>query len=451
MIDNQLFEKMFELPEFRITDFKHNEHDMRVYVEMRHKPSVCPSCGIVDPKVRVHSSRVQEVRDKSMLDKRVGLMFKRKRYKCMECQATFYELCDSIPHKGRLTQRLRDYISVQSKKRSFTELETELDISKVTIREIFIEDLPKIPVYADLETPTYIGIDEIHISRMKKHRKQAWAVICNGDQHTVMEFLPNRNKPTIINYFRSQNNPKRVKIVTMDMWEPYRDAVYAALPNAKVVVDKFHVQKMANEALNAYRKALKAKLIKKQNVTLKKDRWTLLVRESRLEAMPDMMIRDVWFSKFPELKTAYYLKEEFFKIWDCQSRSEAIMKFNAWKVSVPETNRLGMFKKLVETVENWHTEIFNYFDNRFTNAFVEGINSTIRFVEKQGRGYHFEILRAKIIYCINHKIEVPKKPKYASNTFSHMTYGSFFDDDVVEYEAPKDYGVAFEDIIKQFR
>jgi len=30
MIDNQLFEKMFELPEFKITDFKHNEHDMRV-------------------------------------------------------------------------------------------------------------------------------------------------------------------------------------------------------------------------------------------------------------------------------------------------------------------------------------------------------------------------------------------------------------------------------------
>lgn len=228
-MDNRLFEKMFEQPEFRITDFKHNEYDMRVYVEMRHKPSVCPSCGSVDPRVRVHSNRVQEVRDKNILNKRVGLMFKRKRYKCMECQATFYELCDAIPHQGRLTKRLRDYISEESKTRSFTSIETELDISKVTIREIFIEDLPNIPVYADLETPTYIGIDEIHISRMKKHRKQAWAVVCNGDKHTVMEFLPDRNKPTIINYFKSLNNPRRVKIVTMDMWEPYKDAVYASL------------------------------------------------------------------------------------------------------------------------------------------------------------------------------------------------------------------------------
>jgi hypothetical protein len=43
MMEHQLFEKMFELPGFRVTDFKHNEYDMRVYVEMRDKPSICPA------------------------------------------------------------------------------------------------------------------------------------------------------------------------------------------------------------------------------------------------------------------------------------------------------------------------------------------------------------------------------------------------------------------------
>jgi transposase len=449
MAEEKYFEKMFGLPEFRITDFKHNEYDMRVYVEKKDKPSVCPSCGVVDPKVRVHSSRVQKVRDINILNKRVGIMFKRRRYKCMDCQATFYELCDSIPHKGRLTKRLRDYIAEESKKRSFTDLETELDISKVTIREIFIEDLVNTPKYNDLVTPTYIGIDEIHIRREKKHRKQAWGLICNGDKHTVMEFLPDRNKQTTVNYFKSLNSPKRVKIVTMDMWKYYRDAVYEVLPNAKVIVDKFHVQKMANEALDKYRKSLKAKLVKKKNLTLKKDRWTLLTRESKLKPFPDIMRRDAWFSQFPLLKKAYELKEEFFKIYDCQSRREAIMRFEAWKASIPSS--LKMFQTIAETVDNWHTEIFNYFDYRYTNAFVEGINSTIRFIEKQGRGYDFEILRAKIIYCINHKIEAPKKPRYASNTFSNVMQirGNFFDD--YDSEPPKDYGVAFEDIIKYFR
>lgn len=124
---------------------------------MKEKPSVCRECGVKNPKLRVHSNRIQEVRDKNILDKRVGLMVKRRKYRCMECNALFYEYCESIPRKGRLTQRLRDYIADESKKRSFTELETELDISKVTVREIFLEEMQNLPEYVDLETPNYIG------------------------------------------------------------------------------------------------------------------------------------------------------------------------------------------------------------------------------------------------------------------------------------------------------
>lgn len=156
-MDNTLLEKMLDLPEFRITDLKHNEHDIRIYVEMKEKPSVCRECGVKNPKLRVHSNRIQEVRDKNILDKRVGLMVKRRKYRCMECNALFYEYCESIPRKDRLTQRLRDYIADESKKRSFTELETELDISKVTVREIFLEEMQNLPEYVDLETPNYIG------------------------------------------------------------------------------------------------------------------------------------------------------------------------------------------------------------------------------------------------------------------------------------------------------
>jgi len=111
LTEHKLLEKMLDLPEFKITDLKHNENDIRIYVEKKDKPYVCPHCRISDPKVRVHSNRTQEVRDKNIQGKRVGLMFKRRRYKCMECGSTFYELSDSISRKSRLTNRLRDYIA----------------------------------------------------------------------------------------------------------------------------------------------------------------------------------------------------------------------------------------------------------------------------------------------------------------------------------------------------
>lgn len=77
MAENALLEKMLDLPEFTITDLQHNDYDIRIYVVKKDKPSVCPICGSINQKVRVHSNRVQEVRDKNILGKRVGLMYKR--------------------------------------------------------------------------------------------------------------------------------------------------------------------------------------------------------------------------------------------------------------------------------------------------------------------------------------------------------------------------------------
>lgn len=450
-IDNQLLEKMLDLPEFKVTDLKHNEHDIRFFIEKKEKPYYCPDCGVVNPKLRVHSSSSPEIRDKNILDKRVGLVFKRRRYKCMECLKVFTEPSDAIPERARLTTRLREYIAEQSKTRSFTELSKELDISTVTIRDIFLEEMENLPVYQQLETPSILGIDEIHISREKKHRKQAWAVICNGEQRTVMEFLPNRNKKTIVDYLKNLKEPANVKVVTMDMWKYYKEAVYEALPNAVVVVDKFHVVKLANEALNTYRKSLKKALPKKANLKLKKDRWVLLSRPAKLKAI-DLFNRDAWFGDHPLLKTAYELKEELFEMYDCKTRSQALLHFNNWKAKIP--NDLPDFQTLASTIESWAIEIFNYFDYPYTNAFVEGINSTIRYIEKQGRGYSFDVLRAKIIYGINHKVERPLKPKYGTTIMHHMVYSNdFFVDDATEYEygAPEDYGVSFDDIIKSFK
>ena len=54
----------------------------------------------------------------------------------------------------------------------------------------------------------------------------------------------------------SMANRHQVEIVSMDMWKPYRRAFQTVLPQARIVVDKFHVVRMANEALEKIRKGL---------------------------------------------------------------------------------------------------------------------------------------------------------------------------------------------------
>lgn len=415
MQDNTLLEKMLKLPEFIITDLKDNEYDIRIYVEKKNKPNVCPICGVFEPKLRVHSNRVQEVRDKNVLDKRLGLMYKRKRYKCMECGEVFTEHCDSVPEKGRMTTRLIDYIAVQAEKRSFKSIEQELDISDSTVKNIFREHIKDLPDYQKLKTPMVLAIDELFIQG--KHR----GVICNGEEMTLMDFLIDRDKETIIKWLQGLQNPENVRMVTMDMWKPYRDAVYETLPNAFVVIDEFHVVKMANEALNTIRKAQKQGLDKKQNKQLKKDRYVMLKRPHKLN-MTHMIYRDAWFSTLPILKVAYELKEGLFNMYKCKTRVEAEAYYETWKKSIPKD--LKEFRDIAKTIDRVKIEVFNYFDGRVTNAIAEGLNSVIRDIDGHGRGYEFDILRAKALFYLNHKTD---KPKYATNTFSHMAYNSWND------------------------
>lgn len=121
------------------------------------------------------------------------------------------------------------------------------------------------------------------------HHTHPWAVIANGDENTVMELLKNRSKQTIVDLLESLQQPKKVKVVTMDMWAGYRTAVQEVLPHALVVVDKFHVVRMANDELDSVRRSI----TRTSPYTLKQNRSIFLARGDNLsERAAD--IRDDW-------------------------------------------------------------------------------------------------------------------------------------------------------------
>ncbi|MBU5637981.1 transposase [Geomonas sp. Red69] len=64
---------------------------------------------------------------------------------------------------------------------------------------------------------------------------------------------------------------------------------------------------------------------------------------------------------------------------------------------MPEEAR-SYFTDIFTAVGNWHHEIFNWWDYRFTNAFTEWLNNGIRKVYDAGNGLSFEVLRFKLLY-----------------------------------------------------
>lgn len=129
------------------------------------------------------------------------------------------------------------------------------------------------------------------------------------------------------------------------------------------------------------------------------NRGLLRKRNRDLSKRGDARLRlDTWLRGNPDLATAYYLKEEFFAIYDFVHRHDAERALDKWRYSVSKPMR-EHFGELLSATKNWRAEILEYFDHReVTNAFTESLNSITRVTDRLGRGYDFEVLRGRLLF-----------------------------------------------------
>ncbi|GIO88543.1 ISL3 family transposase [Paenibacillus faecis] len=281
------------------------------------------------------------------------------------------------------------YVEKQSLKRTFVSIAEDVGLNEKTIRNIFRDYINYLEETFRFVTPNWLGIDKIHIIKPR-------CVLTNIEERTLLDILPNRNKETVVEFLSSLPNKGRIQYFTMDMWKPYKDAVKAVLPKATIIVDKFHVVRLANLVLESIHKQLRENLSATERRGLMHDRLILLKRHKELTEM-DKITLDLWTKNYPILGIAYTLKESFFDIWDCDSRQMAFIKYNDWKAKIPKELQ-SAFEPLIEAMMNWEEEIFAYFDHRIVNDYTESLNSLFRVINRLGRGYSFEALRAQILF-----------------------------------------------------
>lgn len=175
------------------------------------------------------------------------------------------------------------------------------------------------------------------------------------------------------------------------------------LPQVRLVVDKFHMVRMANDALEKVCKSLRKDLKPSQSRTLKGDRKILLKRAHEVTDR-ERLIMEIWTSAFPQLLAAYAHKERFYGIWDATNRAQAEAALNEWIATIPQGQK-EVWSDLVRAVGNWREEIMTYFetDIPITNAFTESVNRLAKDKNREGRGYSFEVMQARMLYTTKHK------------------------------------------------
>lgn len=389
----------------QVTEARESDDLYVLKVESTEAMQVCPKCGVVGELIRF-SKVQQEIRDTPIHGRHVRLLVQRQRYRCKACKATTLQPLYWIHEERRATRRLVQAIERDSLTMPNSHTAHKYGVDDKTIKNILDTLVERVEKEVTFETPEWLGIDEVHVVGRPR------AVFTNIGQETLIEMLPDRNKPSIIAYLRTLKASK-VKVVTMDMWRPYKDAVREALPHAVIAVDKFHVVRLANYAVEKVRKGYKAGLTAKERRRLRNDRYTLLKRRRDLDVFEAGEI-ERWSKEFPELIAAYEAKEMFYGIYDADTVQDAKRRYANWLASIPEPLKAkdGPWYELVTAMKNWETEIFAYFQHRLTNAFTESMNRIIRDIDRSGRGYSFPALRAKVIFGQDFR----KKGKLASKS-----------------------------------
>ena len=373
--------------EFEITETVRDENgDYHIRLKTRVQQEYCVLCG--SEHIIRFGNKPKKVRDINMFGQRVELLLDNPRYRCQNCGEIFLTEYESIPAKSRMTVRLRDYIKSQSLTKPFQTLADELGLSDTTIKTVFLERIAELDAERQLKAPTVLGIDENHL------RKQYCAVFTDVEKGRILEMLPNRNKESVKSFIRSLPGWKNIRCYTMDMWKQYRDAVYELKPDAIIVIDKFHVIMKLNAALESMRKQLRASQNKKDRRTFRHSRFNLLRNMEDLTLEQQGQLLDL-FAEYPEFEEPYYLKEEFRSIYDAKDKREAVVRFENWEqwaIRYPE------FQEIAKMIHHWWDEFFNYFSFRYTNAVTESLNRLINDIDRAGKGYTFDILRAKVLY-----------------------------------------------------
>ena len=212
------------LPQLKILWQKELEAHFEVTVIYRRDEVTCPRCGMVTTKEH-----------------------DRRRFRCLWCGKVFTEPDEVFGSRRRSSHRFREYLGQEALHQTVKRTAQKEQVGEGLVRRCVAEEIGRrLGSREATETPEFIGLDEFSVKRRRLYH----TAICDLVKREVMEVVEGQGKQKVEEYLDSLLEPEKVRGVAMDMHEPFRQAVQMCLPLARIVVDKFHLIRHINGALD---------------------------------------------------------------------------------------------------------------------------------------------------------------------------------------------------------
>jgi transposase len=274
---------------------------------------------------------------------------------------------------------------------------------------------------------SYLSLDETSLSN-----GELYTVLTNkqgkGKKGTLIAMIEGTEAEKVISVLKRIDEKTRlqVKEITLDMAGSMNKIVKRCFPTATLVIDRFHVQKLAYDALQEMRIAHRWDAINEEtnaieNARLNNEKYEPLIF-SNGDTKKQLLVRSryllfksaekwtskqkertrILFGQYPDLKKAYSLTHSLRMIFShTKTKGVAYTKLARWYNDITESE-FKSFNTISATIYTHYPNILNFFDNRSTNASAESFNAKIKAFRSTQRGVtdtSFFLFRLSKIYA----------------------------------------------------
>jgi transposase len=242
--------------------------------------------------------------------------------------------------------------------------------------------------HRDLSGITQIGVDEIAV--FKGHKYLTLVYQLDKGMRRLLWCGKDRKAKTLLRFFWwfGKERTSSLKYVCSDMWKAYLKVIKKKAPNALNILDRFHIMKKFNEAIDKVRREEVKKLEKEeQENVLHRGRWLLLKKPKNLSDKQSTSLKKLLKINLDSIK-AYLMREEFQKFWLYKRKGWADKFLEDWADKTMES-KLEPMEKVAKMLRRHKELILNWFrvPGGLSSGPVEGLNTKAKVTMRKSYGF----------------------------------------------------------------
>jgi transposase len=396
------FNRLLALTGARVIDVVFGAEGVIVRVALTRRRLACSRCGQVYRPT--YDSCRRRWRHLDLAGRRCFIEYELRRVECRDCGVRVEAVPWARPG-ARHTRDLEDLVALCAQQMAKSQVQALLRVAWDTVGRIIERVVADHLDERRLAGLVAIGCDELSYRRGQRYLTN----VADHRSGRIIWSSPGRNAQTLQEFFDLLGERKQsIRAVSIDMSGGYEKAVRAALPDAQIAFDPFHVVALAGRAVDDVRRAewnAKGKSRTPEGRWLKNVRWALRKAPENLTDRQRIALAQIQQTN-AQLYRAYLLKEQIRALYHLDDPADAEAHLDAW-LAWASRSKLPPFVRLARTLRRYRGGILTAVKLGLTNARLEGLHSKVRLLSHRSFGFHSAAPLIDLIYLCCTGITIP--------------------------------------------